>query len=199
MRPTLTRRTVTGFKDDPAGAEAALATWGYDGVASGMDLEHTKIKHSSMKKRLAPMLVRVLRRMICSLTLLAAFLLVLFTTDGRAEDYALAYGIELNGMRDTGAMNQCNIEQPCEIRNDRLDLPITMTVHGGVTWLADIRIGYRGTCCLFDGGEDSYIRDVGNTDLIRIPIYEGKRRLQNEFVQNKSVGTLWLAFSKFSR
>lgn len=128
-------------------------------------------------------------------TLLAAFVLVLFTTDGRAADYSLAYGIELNGMRDTGTLDQCNVEQPCVIRSDRLDLLIRVTVGGAVTWLANIRISYRGTCCLFSGGEDNHISPVG-TDLIRIPIYEGKRRLQNEVVVNKPVGTLWLVFAR---
>jgi hypothetical protein len=131
-------------------------------------------------------------------TLLAAFVLVPFTTDGRAADYSLAYGIKMNGMRDTGILDQCNIEQPCVIRNHRLDLLITVTVQpfgGDASWLADIRIAYRGTCCLYFGGEDSCISYVG-TDLIRIPIYEGKQRLQNEVVGNIFVGTLWLAFAR---
>jgi len=127
-------------------------------------------------------------------TLLAAFVLW-FTTDGRAADYSLAYGIRLNGMRDTGILDQCNVEQPCVIRSDRLGLVITVRASGPVTWLANVRISYQGTCCLFSGGEDTHISPVG-TDLISIPIYEGKRRLQNEAVVNIPVGTLWLAFAR---
>src|SRR5215471_16517090 len=97
-------------------------------------------------------------------TLLAAFVLVLFTTDGRAADYSLAYGIELNGMRDKGILDQCNVEQPCVIRSDPLDLLITVTVRAAVTWLAHMRISYQGTCCLFSGGDDSHTAAVG-TDL----------------------------------
>ena len=141
------------------------------------------------------MLVRVLRTIICGPTLLAAFMLVLVTTDGRAADYSLAYGIELNGMRDTGILNQCHTGGPCEIRNDRLGLLITVTVDRA-NWQADIRIAHRGTCCLFGLGDDSHRADV-RQDLIRVPIYDGKRRLQNEAAHNISVGTLWLAFSKF--
>src|SRR5215468_10429065 len=142
------------------------------------------------------MLVRILRTIICGPTLLAASVLVPITTDGRAADYSLSYGIELNGMRATGTLNQCNIGQRCEIRNDRLDLSVSVTVDRVANWLADVRIAHQGTCCLFGGGDDSYLANV-RQDLIRIPIYEGKRRLKNEVVQNKSVGTLWLSFSKF--
>ena len=86
-------------------------------------------------------------------------------------------------MRDTGTLNQCNIGEPCEIRNARLDLFITVTVDRVANWQADIRIAHRGACCLFGGGDDSRHADV-RQDLIRVPIYEGKRRLGNEFVQN---------------
>lgn len=145
------------------------------------------------------MLVLVLRTIICSPTLLAAFMLVAVTTNVRAADYSLAYGIELNGMRDTGTMDQCDIGQRCEIRNARLDLLIIVTVDRIASWQADIFIyGHRGNCCLFGDGDHRYRADIRQA-LIRVPIYEGKRRLGNEFVQNKSVGTLWLSFSKFWR
>ena len=67
------------------------------------------------------MLVLVLRTIIYTPTLLAAFMVVAVTTNGRAADYSLAYGIELNGMRDTGTLDQCDIRKLCEIRSARLD------------------------------------------------------------------------------
>jgi len=145
------------------------------------------------------MLVLVLRTIIYTPTLLAAFMVVAVTTNGRAADYSLAYGIELNGMRDTGTLDQCDIGELCEIRSARLDLRIIVWVDRIDSGLADIYIsGHRRTCCLFGDGDHRYRADIEQA-LIRIPIYEGKRRLGNEFVRNKPVGTLWLSFSNFWR
>jgi hypothetical protein len=145
-------------------------------------------------------LLLVLRTIIWGPTLLASFMVVAVTTNGRAADYSLAYGIELNGMRDTGTLDQCDFRELCKIRNARLDLQITVMVDRIASRDAYIFIhGYRGTCCLFgDGDNQKYLADI-RPALIRVSIYEGKRRLGNEFVQSKPVGTLWLSFSKFWR
>ena len=134
---------------------------------------------------------------ICSPTLLAAFLAVAVTTNVRAADYSLAYGIELNGLRNTGTLDQCEFEKFCEIRNAQIDLRIIVVVDRMTSSQAHIFIyGHSRTCCLFGDGDHRSQADIRQS-LIRIPIYEGKQRLGNEFVQNKPVGTLWPSFSNF--
>jgi hypothetical protein len=52
----------------------------------------------------------------------------------------------------------------------------------------------RPACCYFFDGEISVSRDTRG--LIRLHVYEGRKRIRNEFIQNALLGVLYLQFSK---
>jgi len=72
---------------------------------------------------------RWLRKIRVGIWLLAVTACASAATSGQAADYSLAYGIELNGIRDTGVLNECNIAQLCKIRDMRGDVAIWVTVN----------------------------------------------------------------------
>jgi len=131
-----------------------------------------------------------------AISLLAVTACVSAASSGQAADYSLAYGIELNGMRDAGVLNECNTRQLCKIRDTRGDVVIFVSINHVDDRLALLQIsGYRRGCCFFDGGREHTFIDA-TKKLISVPIFAGRRIRGNELVVgNVSVGMLWLSFS----
>jgi hypothetical protein len=116
-------------------------------------------------------------------------------TSGQAADYSLAYGIALNGIKETGVLN-CNIAQPCKIRDTRGDVAVWVAINHLDDRFAFLSIsGYRRGCCFFGGGSERTFVDASKK-LISVPVFAGRRLRGNELiVGNISVGMLWLSFS----
>ncbi len=142
------------------------------------------------------MLGRWLRKIRVGISLLAVTACASAATSGQAADYSLAYAIELNGIRDKGVLNECNIRQLCKIHDTRGDVVIWVTINHVDDPIAFLQIsGHRRGCCFFDGGSERTFVDASKK-LISVPVFAGRRIRGNEVVVgNISVGTLWLSFS----
>jgi hypothetical protein len=142
------------------------------------------------------MLGRWLRKIRVGISLLAVTACASAATSGQAADYSLAYGIELNGIRDTGVLNECNVRQLCIIRDTRGDVVIFVSINHVDDPLALLQIsGNRRGCCFFAGGSEHTFVDASNK-LISVPIFAGRPIRGNEVVVgNISVGMLWLSLS----
>jgi hypothetical protein len=146
-------------------------------------------------ERLSVMRGRWLRTIRVGLAFLAMIACTSAATSGQAADYALAYGIELNGIRDTGVL-ECNVAQLCKIRDTRGDVVIFVAINRVDDRFAFLQIfGHRRDCCFFERGSERGFVDASKK-LISVPISAGRRLHGNELVVgNISVGMLWLSFS----
>jgi hypothetical protein len=147
----------------------------------------------SSKQRDLESLVRLIRS-IC--VALAAFLFLL-GAEASAGDYKVTYAIDAGDKNDAGTIEKCEYTKFCRIESEKLKISILLSFgqpdHNDV----DIHIyGNRGwsSCCYFADGVDSVVRDARGS-LIRLRVFEGRRRLRNEFLQNAPVGVLYLRFS----
>jgi hypothetical protein len=124
--------------------------------------------------------------------LLAVFLVS--SAGASAGEYSLAYAIEANGRNDVGKIETCDYDKPCDIDAPGLGLRISLSFihadHDEVELYVD---GPSGCCYSNDAIRTFYIEI--KPGLLRVPIYQGRARRQNEFVQNKRFGVLYLAFS----
>ena len=147
-------------------------------------------------ERPSVMLGRWLRKIRVGISLLSVTACASAATSGQAADYSLAYGIELNRIRDTGVLSECKVAQLCKIRDTRGDVVIWVTINHVDDPLAFLQIsGHRRGCCFFDGGREHTFVDASKK-LISVPIFAGRRMRGNELVVgNISVGMLWLSFS----
>jgi hypothetical protein len=95
----------------------------------------------------------------------------------RAGDYQVAYAIDAGGLRESGKY--------------------VVGAHSGQRRhlvLVDIHDGTN--CCYFyDGGYETYLD--GDKPYHQLPIFEGRKRLGNEFVLNRKIGNIFLSFKDF--
>jgi len=125
---------------------------------------------------------------------LPAFLF-LSSVSASAGDYAVSYALDTGDLIEAARTEKCEYRQACEINLEKAELTISLTfwrpdhneVHVGVS-------GQRLGCCYFTDGVESVYRDVRGT-TIRLPVFEGRARKRNEFIQNILVGVLYLRFS----
>lgn len=132
-----------------------------------------------------------LMRSICAALL--AFLL-LSTVDASAGDYSVTYAIDANGKNDAGKIETCNYSKPCEIKPVGFGLWIFLTfIHPNHRWV-ELDVSGQPGCC-YSADADSTINLEIRPGLLRVPIYQGRKRRGNEFVQNKRFGVVYLEFS----
>jgi hypothetical protein len=131
--------------------------------------------------------------LISSICASLAFFL-LSSAGASAGDYSVAYAIDANGKNDTGKIENCSYDKACEIESASSGLSISMGFfhpdHSGVQ--LEVR-GPPGCCYSADAIRTIYL-DI-KPGLLRVPIYQGRARRENEFVQNKRFGVLYLEFS----
>jgi hypothetical protein len=123
--------------------------------------------------------------------LLAFF--VLSSSGASAGDYSVTYAIDANGKNDAGKIETCNYDKPCEIEPVGLGLSIFLSFIRPDHRSVQLHVyGPRG-CCYSDAATTIYL-DL-EPGLLRVPLYEGRARRGNEFIQNKRFGVLYLEFS----
>jgi len=136
-------------------------------------------------------------RLVCSIRSIGAALLAFFllsSTGASAGDYSLTYAIDANGKNDAGKIETCEYVEPCEIRPAGLGLWISLSfIRPDHRWVNLVLYGPAGCCFSADGIRTIYLEI--KPGLLRVPIYEGRARRGNEFVQNKRFGILYLEFS----
>jgi hypothetical protein len=133
--------------------------------------------------------------LISSICASLAFFL-LSSAGASAGDYSVAYAIDANGKNDTGKIETCSYDKACEIESAKSGLLISLLFSRPSpdhSWV-DMRVkGAPGCCYSADASRVIYLEI--KPGLLRVPIYEGKERRVNEFVQNKLFGVLYLEFS----
>jgi hypothetical protein len=122
-------------------------------------------------------------------------LLFLSSATASAGDYAVSYAFDTGDLIEAARTEKCEYRQECEINLEKTELKISLAF-----WHPDhneVRVeisGQRLGCCYFTDGVESVDRDVRGT-TIRLPVFEGRARKRNEFIQNIYVGVLHLRFS----
>jgi hypothetical protein len=120
--------------------------------------------------------------------------LLLSNGKGAAADYVVNYALDVDGKTDAGKKETCEYVRPCEIISESSGIRVVMNFtypdHLSVYTHVYGRLG----CCYFRDGADSISLDP-KLPLHHLQIFEGRARRQNEFVQNRKIGVLYLSFS----
>lgn len=132
-------------------------------------------------------------RLTRSICLAAAALLFLSSAHASAGDFSLTYAIDANGKNDAGKII-CEYDKTCEI------VPVGFRMSLSISFIrpdhrsAELQVfGGRGCCYSADAARTFYLHVAPG--LLRVPLYEGRARKGNEFVQNRRFGVLYLEFS----
>jgi hypothetical protein len=115
----------------------------------------------------------------------------------RVGDYQVAYAIDARGLREAQKSEECVCETPCWLKFKGTSIHIVITVDGRQKRHAVVVYTYDDrNCCYFsDGGNVISLDD--DKPYHKLPIFEGKKRLGNEFVLNRKAGDIFLAFANF--
>jgi hypothetical protein len=139
-------------------------------------------------------------RLMCSIRSVCAVLLafLLSSTGASAGDYTVAYAIDTGDENDAGKIETCEYTKFCRIKSEKLKLSVLLSFWHPDHDKVDIHVypskGRSSACCYFVDGVDSVVRSARGP-LIRLRLFEGRRRMGNEFLQSASLGILYLQFS----
>ena len=124
----------------------------------------------------------------------ALLFLIRSSVGAAAGDYSVAYAIDADGKNDTGKVETCEYDRPCEITSQSLGLSIVLHFNRPDHLFFNLQVkGPSGCCYSADAAKTIYLKI--DPTLLRVPLYEGRPRRRNEFVQNSLFGILYLAFS----
>jgi hypothetical protein len=129
---------------------------------------------------------------------LALSFLFVSGADASAGDYIVAYAIDAGDQNAAGKIEICEYTKFCRIESEKLRMSVLLSFRHPDHNEVDIHIyGNRGwaACCYFADGVNSVVRKARGS-LIRLHVFEGRRRIRNEFRQNAPVGILYLQFSE---
>jgi len=116
-------------------------------------------------------------------------------SNARAGDYQVAYAIDARGLTESGKNAECIYEKACRLNFERTSIRILVNADRGQKHHL-ISIYDSANCCYFADGGDMVWLD-GDKPFHQLPIFEGRRRLGNEFVLNRKIGDIFLAFGGF--
>ena len=111
-----------------------------------------------------------------------------------AADYTVSYALDAGDLTDAGN-GHCKFEEHCRLRSEKVGLEVWLTFYDPTHEKVDISVygtNGRQSCCFFYDGVESVSRNTES--LIRLRVYEGRRRKQNEFRLNMPLGVLYLQF-----
>jgi hypothetical protein len=115
----------------------------------------------------------------------------------RAGDYQVAYAIDAGGVREPGKYVECIYRTACRLDFERTSIHMLVIADGGQKRsfvLVNIYDG-RNCCYFYDGG--NWISLNGDKRYHQLPIFEGRKRVGNEFVLNRKIGNIFLSFEGF--
>jgi hypothetical protein len=113
-------------------------------------------------------------------------------SNARAGDYEVAYAIDARGLRESGKHAECIYEKACRLNFERTSIRILVNADRGQKHHL-VSIYDSANCCYFADGGDMVWLD-GDKPFHQLPIFEGRKRLGNEFVRNRKIGDIFLAF-----
>lgn len=133
---------------------------------------------------------------MCSIRSVCAALAVFLLSNSSASagDYSLTYAIDANDRHDAGKIETCVYDKPCEIQPIGFGLSIFLSfIRANHRWVELHIFGEPGCCYSADANRTINLEI--KPGLLRVPLYEGRKRRQNEFVRNERFGILYLEFS----
>ena len=113
----------------------------------------------------------------------------------RAGDYLVGYAIDARGLRESGKNAECIYEKACRLKFEKTSIRILVNADRGQKHHL-VSIYDSANCCYFADGGDMVWLD-GDKPFHELPIFEGRKRLGNEFVRNIKIGDIFLAFRDF--
>jgi hypothetical protein len=116
-------------------------------------------------------------------------------SNARAGDYEVAYAIDARGLREFGKNAECIYEKGCRLNFKRTSIRILVNADRAQKHHL-VSIYDNANCCYFADGGDMVWLD-GDKPFHQLPIFEGRKRLGNEFVRNIKIGDIFLAFRDF--
>jgi hypothetical protein len=130
---------------------------------------------------------------------LALLFLLAATAGAHAGDYAVAWGIEVRGTRDSGTAEECAYNVRCKIRSEKTGLTIDFDYRHDEKRRDDSVYVHvedeDGRSFILDDAKRLAVIDPSRRRLHQIPIWVGRARRRNEVVENHWIGTLYLGFS----
>jgi hypothetical protein len=121
----------------------------------------------------------------------------------RAGDYHVAYAINVRGLSESGKYAECVYEKGCLLKFERTPFRIALNVSRGSegqryhSILVRIHDSDSAHCCYFADGGDKIWLHAGAMPFHQLAIFEGRKRLGNEYVRNIKIGDIFLAFRDF--
>ena len=116
-------------------------------------------------------------------------------SNARAGDYQVGYAIDARGLRESGKNAECIYEKACRLKFEKTSIRILVNADRGQKHHL-VSIYDSTNCCYFADGGDMIWLD-GDKPYHQLAIYEGRKRLGNEFVRNRKIGDIFLAFRDF--
>jgi len=132
--------------------------------------------------------------LMCRICAVLFACILLSGTIASAGDYTLIYAIDANGKNDAGKIETCEYSKPCGIEPPGFGLMIFLSFIRPGQRSVELHVYGRPGCCYSADAATTIYVDI-TPDLLRVPLYEGRKRRGNEFVQNKKFGVLYLEFS----
>ena len=127
-------------------------------------------------------------------TLCFASLFVYLSGDAMAGDYTLNYAIDADGKSDAGKVETCGYETTCDIESANSGLSLSLFFLQPDHKSIELRVKGPPGCCYSADANRIFYLEIAPT-LLRVPIYQGRPRRGNEFVQNERLGYVYLQFS----
>jgi hypothetical protein len=116
-------------------------------------------------------------------------------SNARAGDYQVAYAIDARGLRESKKDVECIYGKACRLNFERTSIRFVIGADDR-SHLVSVTIYDSINCCYFADGGDTIWLD-GDKRSHQLAIFEGRRRLGNEFVRNRRIGDIFLAFGDF--
>jgi hypothetical protein len=136
-------------------------------------------------------------QLILSLLAACLFSFNVLSSKAWAADYQVAYAIDARGLRESGKYGECVYGTTCRLNFERTSIRILIRVDGRQKrHFVVLSIYDRINCCYFSDG-DNLIQIDGDKPYHQLSIFEGRKRLGNEFVLNRKIGDIFLAFKDF--
>jgi hypothetical protein len=107
----------------------------------------------------------------------------------------VAYAIDAGGLRESGKYTECTYRTVCLLNFERASIHMLLTADGKGHFVSVYIRDGRSCCYFYDGGNEIYLD--GDKPYHQQPIFEGRKRLGNEFVLNRKIGNIFLSFKDF--
>jgi len=119
---------------------------------------------------------------------------LLSSAGASAGDYSLTYAIDADGSQATGKIETCAYDKVCDTRPAVAGLWISVSFIEPDHRSVELEVRGPPGCCYSYHAARTFYLEV-KPGLLRVPIYAGRPRRENELVLNERFGVLYLQFA----